>query len=174
MGILALVAGQDVEPAEDSDGTDGRWRLARRTAEARMVSTVDPEARHIHTTRRGYRDGFTAHIACEPETGLFTEARLTRGDGPEHHEAAVAEELIADDIADDGDGLILLGDAAYGSAGLRAALTTAGHTLILKPPPLRPAVPGGFTPDEFRIDTGANAVTCPAGHTTGLAPPGGR
>jgi hypothetical protein len=25
LGLLALVAGQDVEPAQDSDGTDGRW-----------------------------------------------------------------------------------------------------------------------------------------------------
>ncbi len=30
LGVLALVAGQDVEPAEGSDGTDGRWRIARR------------------------------------------------------------------------------------------------------------------------------------------------
>ena len=29
LGLLALVAGQDVEPAEESDGTDGRWRIAR-------------------------------------------------------------------------------------------------------------------------------------------------
>src|SRR2546421_126051 len=28
LGLLALVAGQDVEPAEDSDGTDGRWVIA--------------------------------------------------------------------------------------------------------------------------------------------------
>src|SRR5947209_18006183 len=28
--LLALIAGQDVEPAEGSDGTDGRWRIARR------------------------------------------------------------------------------------------------------------------------------------------------
>ena len=32
LGLLALVAGQDVEPAEDSDGTDGRWRIARKVA----------------------------------------------------------------------------------------------------------------------------------------------
>lgn len=38
---LALVAGQDVEPAEDSDGTDGRWRIARKTAPDRTISTVD-------------------------------------------------------------------------------------------------------------------------------------
>ena len=29
LGLLALVAGQDVEPAAESDGTDGRWRIAR-------------------------------------------------------------------------------------------------------------------------------------------------
>jgi hypothetical protein len=26
LGLLALVAGQDVEPAQDSEGTDGRWQ----------------------------------------------------------------------------------------------------------------------------------------------------
>ena len=30
LALLALVAGQDVEPADGSDGTDGRWRIARR------------------------------------------------------------------------------------------------------------------------------------------------
>jgi hypothetical protein len=46
LALLALVAGQDVEPAEGSDGTDGRWRIARKVAEDRVVSTVDPDARH--------------------------------------------------------------------------------------------------------------------------------
>jgi hypothetical protein len=32
LALLALVAGQDVEPAEGSDGTDGRWRIARQVA----------------------------------------------------------------------------------------------------------------------------------------------
>jgi hypothetical protein len=41
VALLALVAGQDVEPAEDSDGTDGRWRIARKTAPDRVISTVD-------------------------------------------------------------------------------------------------------------------------------------
>ena len=31
VALLALIAGQDVEPAEDSDGTDGRWRIAGRS-----------------------------------------------------------------------------------------------------------------------------------------------
>ncbi|NJP96247.1 hypothetical protein HCN51_43595 [Nonomuraea sp. FMUSA5-5] len=33
---------------------------------------------------------------------------------------------------------------------------------------------GGFTPDDFAIDTAAGTVTCPAGHTVPLAAPGGR
>jgi hypothetical protein len=32
LGLLALVAGQDVEPAEGSYGTDGRWRIVRKVA----------------------------------------------------------------------------------------------------------------------------------------------
>uniref|UniRef100_UPI003F496282 hypothetical protein n=1 Tax=Nonomuraea bangladeshensis TaxID=404385 RepID=UPI003F496282 len=47
VGLLALIAGQDVEPAGDSDGTDGRWRIVRRTAPDRIISTVDTEARRV-------------------------------------------------------------------------------------------------------------------------------
>ncbi len=64
--ILALVAGQDVEPAEDSDGRDGRWRITRGTASNRMVSTVDPEARHVHKTRSHQQDGFKATWPSSP------------------------------------------------------------------------------------------------------------
>jgi hypothetical protein len=32
LALLALVAGQDVESAEGSDGTGGRWRIARKVA----------------------------------------------------------------------------------------------------------------------------------------------
>jgi len=51
VALLALIAGQDVEPAEGSDGTDGRWRIARKVAADRVVSTVDPDSRHVHKSR---------------------------------------------------------------------------------------------------------------------------
>lgn len=35
----------------------------------------------------------------------------------------------------------------------------------VKPKPLHPAVPGGFTLDDFTVDELAGTVTCPAGHT---------
>jgi hypothetical protein len=44
VALLALIAGQDVEPVGGSDGTDGRWRLARRVATDRVISVVDPDA----------------------------------------------------------------------------------------------------------------------------------
>src|SRR5205085_7077502 len=37
VALLALVAGQDVEPAADGDGTDGRWQIARRVAHDRVI-----------------------------------------------------------------------------------------------------------------------------------------
>jgi hypothetical protein len=39
----------------------------------------------------------------------------------------------------------VLGDTACGTGQARADLAAAGHTAIIKPGPLRPAVPGGFT-----------------------------
>jgi hypothetical protein len=36
---------------------------------------------------------------------------------------------------------------------------------VIKPGPLRPAVPGGFTLDDFTLDQDAGTVTCPAGVT---------
>ncbi|WP_327434997.1 IS1182 family transposase [Streptomyces sp. NBC_01236] len=170
VGILALVAGQDVEPAEDSDGRDGRWRITRGTAPGRMVSTVDPQARHVHKTRSHQQDGFKAHLAIEPETGLYTAVALRPGAGPEHHEAAVGLELLADEDNQ----LNVFGDTAYSTGDARQALHEAGHRLFLKPAPLRPAVPDGFTLDDFTIDTTAATVTCPQGHTVGLSEPGGR
>ncbi|WP_164205478.1 hypothetical protein [[Micrococcus luteus] ATCC 49442] len=56
--LLALVAGQDVEPAEDSDGRDGRWRIARKVAPDRLISTVDPDTRRAHKTRARQKGGF--------------------------------------------------------------------------------------------------------------------
>jgi hypothetical protein len=136
VGLLALVAYQDVEPAPDSDGRDGRWRIARRTAPDRMVSTVDPEARHVHKNRTQYQDGYKAHLAVEPETGLFTDVALTAGSGADNHEAAVATDLLAEENAP----LTVLGDAAYGTGDLRKSLEADGHTLVIKPPPLKQTI----------------------------------
>ena len=157
VGLLALVAGQDVEPAEGSDGTDGRWRIARKVAPERVISTVDPEARHAHKTRARHQDGYKAHVKVEPDTGLITGCALTPAAGPEHSDAAVGIALLADEP----DPIEVLADSAYGTGELLAAVIEGGHTAVIKPWPLRPAVAGGFTLDEFTVDEAAGTVTCP-------------
>jgi hypothetical protein len=66
VALLALVAGQDVEPAEGSDGRDGRWRIARKVAEDRVISVNDPDARHTRRSPGARRDGYRAHVAADP------------------------------------------------------------------------------------------------------------
>src|SRR6266852_9679789 len=95
LALLALVAGQDVEPAEGSDGRDGRWRIARKVAEDRTISTVDPDARHTRKSPEARRDGYRAHLAADPETGIITDEKLTRAAGQENSDPAVAEEFLA-------------------------------------------------------------------------------
>ena len=161
VALLALVAGQDVEPAEGSDGTDGRWRIARKVAEDRVISVNDPEARHTRKSPENRRDGYRAHVAACPETGIITGEQLTKAAGEDNSDAAVAARLLA---AGDAPAEVY-GDSAYGTGDLRAALAEAGHTAVIKPGPLKPAVEGGFTIDDFTVDETAGTVTCPAGVT---------
>src|SRR6266702_4476380 len=89
LALLALVAGQDVEPAEGSDGTDGRWRIARKVAGDRVVPAVDPDARHTRKSPEARRDGYRAHLAADPETGIITAEKLTRAAGQDNADPAV-------------------------------------------------------------------------------------
>jgi hypothetical protein len=101
VALLALVAGQDVEPAEGSDGTDGRWKIAHRVAEERVISTVDPEARHTRKSPEARRDGYRAHLVAEPGTGLITDEELTKAAGPDNSDAATAATFLANDTDTD-------------------------------------------------------------------------
>ena len=161
VALLALIAGQDVEPVEDSDGTDGRWRIAQRVAPDRVISVVDSEARHAHKTVHRRQDGFKAHLAVEPDTGIITDCTLTKASGADTHDAVVGLALLEQEPHP----VEVLADSAYGTGEARAALRDAGHDAVIKPIPLRAAVQGGFTLDDFTIDQVAGTVTCPNGLT---------
>ena len=199
VALLALVAGQDVEPAEGSDGRDGRWRIARKVAGDRVISTVDPDARHTRKSPEARRDGYRAHLAADPETGIITDEKLTRASGTENSDPAVAEEFLAaeagqgeagpavaeqppaagedddsgagqhGDNGTEGEPLAWYGDSAYGTGDLRGAIGDAGHAAVIKPKPLQAPVAGGFTVDDFTVDEQAGTVTCPAGNTVTLS-----
>jgi IS5 family transposase len=153
LGLLALVAGQDVE--QDEDGT---WKIAQKVAPDRVISTVDPEARHRHKSRAEYRDGYKAHLAVEPETGLITAATLTPANAAD---APTGVALLKGEEP----GLQVLADGAYGSGDTLAALAASCHRRAIKPWPMSSAIPGGFTRDDFAVDSRAGTATCPAGHS---------
>jgi IS5 family transposase len=154
VGLLALIAGQDVEPGD----TPGSWRIAQRVAPDRVISVVDPDARHARKSRSDRHDGYKAHLAAEPETGLITDCAVTPANSPD---GPTGVSLVADEP----EPVEVLADSAYGSGKTRADLAAMGHTATIKPIPLRAAVPGGFTRDDFTVDHETNTVTCPAGLT---------
>jgi IS5 family transposase len=161
LALLALIAGQDVEPAEGSDGTDGRWRIARKVAADRVISVVDPDARHAHKTRTHHQDGFKAHVAVEPDTGLFTGGRLTKASGPGTSDGQLVADLLAQEHAP----VDVVADSGYGSAEARATLIQGGHRAFIKPIPVPQVIPDGFTYDDFDVNLHTGTATCPAGHT---------
>jgi hypothetical protein len=116
----------------------------------------------VHKTVHHQQDGYKGHVVVEPDTGLFTEGRLAKASGGDNHEAVIGCALIA---AEPGlpDQVEVLGDTAYGTGDARATLIAAGHTPVIKPMPLRPAVAHRFTLDDFQVDERSGMVTCPNG-----------
>ena len=112
---------------------------------------------------------------------------MTRASGPANSEAAVGVDLLLGTQDGTQDGTQpdeqpdqqpdqqweVLADSAYGTRDALAAIQNAGHVPIIKPWPLRPAVDGGFTLDDFTVTEPADgqpgAVTCPNGHTRPLS-----
>jgi DDE family transposase/transposase-like protein DUF772 len=89
-GLLASVVGQDLD-----EGEDGVFRIARRVAKDRVISTVDPDARHGHkTSARGF-DGYKGHVAVDPDSELITATTVTAANAGD---AVAVNELLADDL----------------------------------------------------------------------------
>lgn len=174
--LLATVTGQDLE--QDAAGV---FRIARRVTPDRVISTVDPQARHGHkTSARGF-DGYKGHVAIDPDSEIITATSVTPGNSGD---AEAAEDLLGDTLPAAGDGqgraagragtgegdqrrAGVYGDAAYGSGELLERVEDAGlHNGIKVQPPA--AVKGHFPKDRFAIDLDAKTVTCPAGVTVPL------
>jgi hypothetical protein len=166
--LLATVTGQDLE--QDAGGV---FKIARRVAADRVISTVDPQARHGHKTRHRGFDGYKGHIAIDPDSEIITATGVTAGNSGD---AEAAEDLLADVLpgADAGTGddsqagapqpPAVYGDAAYGAGELLGRVEDAGLYCGIKVQP--PAgLKGHFPKDRFAIDLQGKTVTCPAGVT---------
>ena len=172
--LLATVIGQDLE--QDDDGT---FRIARKVATDRIISTVDPETRHGRKSTSGKFDGYKGHIAIDPDSEIITDTVVgpaNAGDGAMTGRLTADLDHPDDDDGDDDDGdggsagiadddgprPAVYGDAAYGSGDNLADLADRGITPMVKVQP--PARRNGlFSKDDFDIDLDADTVTCPAG-----------
>jgi hypothetical protein len=156
MTLLATVVGQDVEQRQD-----GLFAIVRGVATDRVISTVDPEARHGHkTAARGF-DGYKGHIAVDPDSEIVTATCVTAGNAGD---GSVAKELVKEVLEptqpSSAQPVEVYGDASYGTAEIVEHLETAGAEANVKVQ--APTAPDGrFTKDRFEIDTVAGTVRCP-------------
>jgi hypothetical protein len=106
--LLATVIGQDIDQDDD-----GMLRIARRVARDRVISTVDPDARHGHKTSARRYDGYKGHIAADPDSEIITAATVTPANTGD---AAATEDLLAEFAPADA----ATGDAPAASSGAEA------------------------------------------------------
>ncbi len=184
--LLATVIGQDVE-----ETADGRFIIAQGVAPDRVISVVDPQARHGHKSNARGFDGYKGHVAIDPDSEIITAAEVGAANAGD---AAMAQLLLADlpqahggqaasddagpadqpqaattDQAPADQALVVYGDAAYGTGALLAELDQRGITAMTKA--AAPTAPAGhFTKQQFRIDLDQHTVTCPARLTVPITP----
>jgi len=158
--LLAVVAGQDVE-----QGDDEVFRIVAGVARDRIISTVDPEARHGHKSRNRRFDGYKTHVSIDPDSELIDAVTVTAANTPDRD---AVDDLLAPS-ADGEDKPEVVGDSAYADADTRDRLATAGYPLRAKVPPARNQM-GRFTKDRFHVNLDDHTVTCPAGQTVTITP----
>ena len=187
--LLGLVAGQDVEAGED-----GVFRIARKVARDRLISTVDVQARHGHKSRARTFDGYKTHLDVDPDDELITNVAVTAANTADRD---VIDELLdepgADQPATDTDDRSTDAEPATDGPGADADTDTGTdggsgskdfevygdsayadgatlHEQTQRGHDMRTKVPpvrnaNGFSKDQFSIDLAAGTVTCPAHHT---------
>ena len=173
--LLATVLGQDLDQDEA-----GVFRIARRVAKDRVISTVDVDTRHGHkTAARGF-DGYKGHVGLDPDTEIITATTVTAGNAGD---ASAAEDLITDLLdtddtdtghtdaghghGDDSDSgaepaATVYGDNAYGTGNYTHGWNGPGSSPSAKPSSRSP--PAGASPRT------ASTSTCAT--TRCAAPPG--
>lgn len=169
--LLCAVVGQDIEKSDD-----GTFTIARRVAKDRIISTVDPDARHGHKTKARSFDGYKGHISEDPDSEIITSVVVTPGNSGD---GSVAVELLAEVLDPDSNDtepsssttdddssqkIELYGDAAYGSKEVLKTVDRPDVEGFLKVQgPIAPK--GKFTKEHFDIDLQAETVTCPQKET---------
>lgn len=165
--LLATVVGQDVEC-----GADGRFRIIRGVATDRVISTVDPEARHGHKTKVHGFDGYKGHISIDPDSEVIVASEVTAGNvgdgeaaGPLLEEALPSEDEPKQTPVDE-----VYGDASYGTSDIVERLENADVEANVKVQEPTPPKKGFFSKSEFVVDLDKQTVQCPRGILVQIRP----
>lgn len=149
------VIGDDLEGDEQ-----GRLVVARRVARDRLVSVLDPQARHGRKSRSRTFNGFKMHVLGDVVGGLIASVAVTKGN---EHDGAPAPRLIrrAKALCDEIEQV--LADTAYGGARLRHVCRHLSDVEVLSPPPPVTLPKGKLGRQDMDIDFESWTVTCAAG-----------
>jgi len=162
--LLAVVVGQDIEETDD-----GRFRIAQGTAPDRVISTVDPQARHGHKTAAHGFDGYKAHIAIDPDSEIITAAEASTATTSDADLTPALLDDLADGQPNQPTQAVAYGDTGYGSGANLTYLERLGVQARVKV--AVPTAPGGrYAKTAFRIDLAQGTVTCPAKVTVPILP----
>lgn len=155
--LLATVVGQDIEQRED-----GVFRIRRGVAPDRVISTVDPEARHGHKSRARGFDGYKGHISEDPDSEIITATAVTPANAAD---GSVTTELLEEALAHaqtQAPKVEVFGDTAYGTATVVEHIEGKGAEASVKVQEA-PALKGMYSKSDFEIDVDAGTVRCPRG-----------
>lgn len=157
VALLRIVAAQDLVLDEEGNVT-----IRREVAPDRVISVVDPDARHGHRARHDRYDGFKAHLSVDPDSDLITAAvasKATTSDGEMLAELLESDPLPVSEV---------IADTHYGGSKTRRSLGTKGVELVAPAPPPS-AKAGFFSKADFTIELEHRTVTCPAGVSVPIA-----
>ncbi len=156
--FMVEVCGQDV-----AEGDDGVFRIVKGVAKNRVISTVDPQARHGRKSSNRHFDGYKAHIVSDPDGEIIEDVVVTAANVAD---AEPVEDLVADWVGRPNKPT-LYGDAAYGGADTLEWFQDHGFGFVIKvPSPSRRE--GKWSKADFGVDTDEGTVTCPAGITVAI------
>jgi transposase len=154
--LLARVVLQDVAAGEDGP------EIKEGVAPDRVISHSDPEMRHGRKSASRRFDGHKLDVMIDEDSELVLGVDVRAGNAGDG-EGAVP--LLQDVQEIDGIDIdTLLGDMAYSDGDVREAVEAEGTEMVAKVPPVTNG--GRFPKTEFKVDSQAGTVTCPAGNTT--------
>lgn len=158
---LAKVIADDLEVDDE-----GRLFVARKTTSGRLVSITDLQARHGRKTRSVKFKGYRLHVLGDIVSGLIASVSVTPatvGDSAPAGRLIRRAQRVVSGLRQ------VLGDTAYGGAGLHLVTREVDGVDILAPPvPVSRRSTGRFNSTHFDIDVPGREATCPAGITVEL------